>query len=264
MEFKEILTYVEENKGDYYKKMHMEHAVSAIKRAGDIVVLTGAGISTESGLPDFRSNGGLWDGHKPEEISHWSKIGTPEFREFFTKRIIDIQEHKPNIAHEILAKWQTEKKLTIITQNIDGYHQVAGAKNVIELHGHLRHLQCTECESVYDFSEYTMFKDDECGYCDGIIRPPVVLFGEDLPALPWFQAVQAMKTADLVIVLGTSLQVYPFNTLIDEARNNEHGATLMIVTKSSTPYDGLAYIRIHDGIGETLSTIDNLLSANQS
>lgn len=237
-------------------------AAELIKKSVNMVVLTGAGISTESGIPDYRSHGGLWDGHKPEEISHWSKIGTPEFLKFMSERIKDFNHHKPNIAHEILAKWQEDKRITIITQNIDSYHQMAGGKNVLEIHGHMRHLECTECETVYDNGMYTHYQDDECELCDGILRPPVILFGENIPALPWFRALEAVKTCDLVLVLGTSLQVYPFNELVSEAYEGGNGARIIIITKSDTPYDGTAAVRIHDGIGETLKQIDKALDTN--
>jgi NAD-dependent deacetylase len=245
----------------------IDKAAELIHKAGHLVVLTGAGISTESGIPDYRSSGGLWDGHKPEEISHWSKIGTPEFRKFFSERYKEFIEHEPNIAHKILTQWQEKKSITIITQNIDGYHQRGGTKDVVELHGHMRWLQCTECESRYDWSEYIHFDDDECGHCNGdgfnpgILRPPVVLFGENLSALNWHHAITAMHSADLVLVLGTSLQVAPFNTLIDEAMIGSSPAKLIIITKSETPYDGLASVRINEGIGETMKKIDDALTS---
>jgi NAD-dependent deacetylase len=246
----------------------IEKAAELIKNAGHLVVLTGAGISTESGIPDYRSHGGLWDGLKPEEISHWSKIGTPEFRKFFSERYKEFNEHEPNITHEILAKWQEKQKVTIITQNIDGYHQKAGAKGAIEMHGHMRWLECTECETQYDWSKYTQFDDDDCEFCGGkqnvhagILRPPVVLFGENLPALEWFQATQAVATADVILVLGTSLQVAPFNTLVDAALMGRHHASLILATKSDTPYDGMAVIRFREGLGETMKKIDDCLTS---
>lgn len=246
-------------------------AARVISQSKNIVVLTGAGMSTESGLPDFRSNGGLWDGQKPEEISHWSKVGTKAFREFFSRRITDIQEHEPNEGHRILANWQKDRDLTIITQNIDGYHQAAGAKRVIEMHGHMRTLICDTCETRYDTSMYTKFNHDECESTydgetcfSGTIRPEVILFGEDLPALEWFQSITKVKEADLVIVLGTSLQVFPFNELVSEAYNGGNGARVMIITQSETPYDLMASVRIHDPITETLSAIDKaLLEGNE-
>ena len=243
----------------------IDRAVELIQNANNLVVLTGAGISTESGVPDYRSSGGLWDGLKPEEISHWKKIGTPEFRKFFVERHKEFKEHKPNIAHEILAKWGAEKEFPIITQNIDSYHQQAGSDSVIEMHGHMRHLQCQECVTVYDWSKFTLFDDDECEYCGGnvhggILRPPVVLFGEHLSAHSWYRAVVQIQKADVILVIGTSLQVAPFNELIDAAFEFNPEAKLIILTASETPYDHLATVRIHDSIGETLVKIDEKLT----
>jgi NAD-dependent deacetylase len=266
MDMKELRDYIDEHGPEYmFKEVRAKNAATLIKKAGHLVVLTGAGISTESGIPDYRSTGGLWDGHKPEEISHWSKIGTLEFRKFMTERYKEFQEHSPNIAHEILAAWQENQRVTIITQNIDGYHQRAGAKNVIEMHGHMRWLECTECETKHQWTAYTELDSDKCEICGddvqhgGILRPPVVLFGENLPALEWFKAQQAVQTADVVLVIGTSLQVAPFNELVDMAYNGGNGAKIIIATKSDTPYDGVASIRFHEGIGETMSVINNLL-----
>lgn len=107
----------------------LDRAAELIKKSNHIVVLTGAGISTDSGLPDYRSNGGLWDGKKPEEISHFSAVGKPEFVKFFADRMNDISNCKPNKAHEILAKWEEQGKVkSVITQNIDSYHKDAGSK----------------------------------------------------------------------------------------------------------------------------------------
>lgn len=238
----------------------IQEAIDYISRSNNIVVLTGAGMSTESGLPDFRSNGGLWDGKNPEEISHSSAVGSTAFKHFFTKRIVNIAEHKPNIGHEILAKWEAEGRINaIVTQNIDSFHQDAGSKNVIEMHGHLRNLICNECGTTYSNSKYIQEDCDECEGegCKGSIRPEVVLFGEYLPEDAWFQANEEINNADLVIVLGTSLQVFPFNTLVESAYSN--GVKIILITKSETPFDYVASVRIHDSIGKVLKEISNEL-----
>ena len=231
-----------------------------LKGSSHAVIVTGAGISTESGLPDFRSQGGLWDGRRPEEISHASKVGTDEFREFFTKRLNDAGKHEPNVAHRLLAEWE-EKGLvkSILTQNIDGYHKAAGSKNVLELHGHLRYLTCDECGRDYDASKFTIEHSDACADCEGTVRPNVTLFGEELPHLAWSEAIQEARKADLVIVLGTSLQVWPFNSLIDEAYQGGNAARVVIVTESETPYDGIASIRLHDKITAALQAVNEYL-----
>ncbi|WP_042347355.1 NAD-dependent protein deacylase [Bacillus massiliigorillae] len=234
----------------------LKEVVDYIRDSKYIVVLTGAGISTESGLPDFRSNGGLWDGKKPEEISHSSAVGSTAFKHFFTKRIVNINEHKPNNAHEILADWEAAGKVkAIVTQNIDSFHQDAGSKRVIEMHGHLRNLKCNICGTEYNNSKYLQDDSDECEVkgCKGIVRPEVVLFGEYLPEDAWFQANEEISKADLVMVLGTSLQVFPFNTLVESAYSN--GAKIVLITKSETPFDYVATVRIHDSIGKVLKEI---------
>ncbi len=239
----------------------LDKAAELIKKSNHIVVLTGAGISTDSGLPDYRSNGGLWDGKKPEEISHFSAVGKPEFVKFFADRMNDISNCKPNKAHEILAKWEEQGKIkAVITQNIDSYHKDAGSKNVIEMHGHLRNLVCDTCSKEYDNSMYTKEGKDNCGLeweCTGVVRPEVVLFGETLPPLAWHEANEQMQKTDLVIVLGTSLQVFPFNSLVESVYPGK--APVMIITKSDTPYDHMASVRIYDNITETLVEIDNRL-----
>lgn len=241
-------------------KKTTKNIAELVKQSSYAVIVTGAGISTESGLPDFRSQGGLWDGKRPEEISHASKVGTDEFREFFTKRLNDVAEHEPNAAHHLLAEWE-EKGLvkSLLTQNIDGYHKAAGSKKVLELHGHLRYLTCDECERDYDASKFTVEHSDACVDCEGTVRPNVTLFGEELPHLAWSEAIQEARKADLVIVLGTSLQVWPFNSLIDEAYQGGNAARVVIVTESETPYDVIASIRLHDKITATLQAVNEYL-----
>lgn len=235
----------------------IKKAAKLMRQSQYIVVLTGAGISTESGLPDFRSNGGLWDGKEPETISHYSAVGTEEFQQFFSKRIENIDAHAPNLGHEILAKWENEGRIkAIVTQNIDSYHQKAGNEKVIEMHGHLRYLSCNECGRKYSNAKYVQQHDDYCEEegCKGIVRPEVVLFGEYLPEDDWYKAILEVRKADLVIVLGTSLQVFPFNTLVERAHAD--GAKIIIITQSKTPYDHMASVRLHEPIGRSLRLID--------
>jgi NAD-dependent deacetylase len=273
MDMKQLSEYIKEHGPAHYKNLVIENASKLIEKAGHLVILTGAGISTESGIPDFRSQGGLWDGKDPLEISSEKALyeDTESFVEFFSKRIDDIGNHTWNSGHGVIADWQKEKKVTVITQNIDGYHQAAGTKDVIELHGHLRYLECDVCGTRYDHSKYTQFKDTECevdyvdfsqqeGNCDGRVRPPVVLFGEMLPPLAWHQALMAIQTADVVLVLGTSLQVFPFNDLINEAMTGTAAAKLIIITQSETPFDRLASVRINEPIGETLKAINDKIN----
>jgi len=233
--------------------MNIQQMAIALSNAKKIVVLTGAGMSTASGLSDFRSNGGLWDGRDPLEISHASKIGTPEFLEFFQARAHDISTHEPNEGHRILDKWKQTKNLKIITQNIDGYH----GKDAVEMHGHLRYVSCNVCGHRHTLSYYQQLKDDTClnTRCkEGRIRPNVVLFGEDLDVHNWTEAMGEMLTADFVLVLGTTLEVRPFSDLMEIAFSNR--ARTAIVTKSDTPYDGKVSFRSYDDIPTVLQELN--------
>lgn len=220
-----------------------------IKKSKNIVVFTGAGMSTESGLPDFRSNGGLWDGKKPEEISHVKMLtkDPKSIIDFYRERARDALAHKPNRGHEILAEWQTQGIInTIVTQNIDGYHQRAGAHDVIELHGNLNFRSWMgnypyTAEEFLAMTEGDYWKTNFDDFED-IIRPNVVLFGEDLPQPEWLRAMQKHSQADLCLVLGSSLAVHPANSLPQHTIGM--GGKLVIVTKSETPLDRLSVAKI--------------------
>jgi NAD-dependent deacetylase len=239
----------------------MKKLIDLILHAKHLVALTGAGMSTESGLPDFRSNGGLWYGKDPYEIASPKAIGTSEFIQFYQSRIADLEQHQPNIGHYILAKWEELGYLkAILTQNIDGFHQRAGSQKVIEVHGHLRHLICSKCETSYPLSSYhnKIYQCTQEG-CNGHIRPPIVLFGEQLDFSSWSSAVQEVKKADAVLVMGTSLQVYPFAGLVELAK--ETGAKVVIINKTKTEMDDQADLIIHDQIGQVLESIHKNIEA---
>lgn len=235
-----------------------------IKKSKRMVVFTGAGMSTESGLPDFRSNGGLWDGKKPEEISHVKMLNQDpkSIIDFYRQRAREALAHKPNRGHQILAEWDTQGIISaIVTQNIDGYHQRAGAHNVIELHGNLNFRswmgnQPYTAEEFLAMTEGDYWKTNFDDF-DDIIRPNVVLFGEDLPQLEWRRAMQRHAEADLCLVLGSSLAVYPANSL------PEHtvalGGKLVIVTKSETPLDRMSVCKI-----DNMTTTEFLEAANDA
>ncbi|WP_093230814.1 NAD-dependent protein deacylase [Thermoflavimicrobium dichotomicum] len=238
----------------------MKEIVDLILQSKYFVALTGAGMSTESGLPDFRSHGGLWYGKNPYEIASPKAIGTSEFIAFYRNRIEDLQQYRPNIGHQILAKWEKAGYLkAILTQNIDGFHQQAGSQHVIEVHGHLRHLICTECQRAYPADSYRK-GIEKCmeERCNGNLRPPIVLFGEELNPDSWSSAVQEVEKADAILVLGTSLTVYPFAGLVELAK--ETGARIAIINKTETELDHLADIIVHDSIGKVLGEVDQALS----
>ncbi len=231
-----------------------------LKEAKYTVVFTGAGMSTESGLPDFRSaRTGLWNQVDPTRLASIEALenNREEFIQFYHKRLQAIHDYKPHAGHEILSKWEKAGLVqAIITQNVDGFHQQAGSSNVTELHGTLRTVHCHSCGKKYPNRDFINGKFHcECG---GFLRPSVVLFGEMLP----FDAVEAAERetakADLFIVLGSSLSVSPANHFPVEAKQN--GAKLVIVNLESTDFDDLADLVIHDRkIGEVLKEIDEKL-----
>ncbi|HEU5140063.1 MAG TPA: NAD-dependent protein deacylase [Bacillales bacterium] len=235
---------------------NIERLAERIKNSNDTVALTGAGMSTESGLPDFRSSHGLWAGRDPLEIAspHAIEGNYEDFVSFYGNRIKELKKHKPNSGHDCLANWEQEGLLSaVLTQNIDGYHLDAGGQNVIELHGHLRHLYCRECRHRHPVSKY-LHDDPYCEYCGGKVRPDVVLFGEALDELKWEKAIQEVMKADLAIVVGTSLEVFPFAGLVELAL--ERGTDLAIINYTETGADALADIVIHDSISETLDEVN--------
>lgn len=223
----------------------------------NIVFFGGAGVSTESGIPDFRSVDGLYHqkyDYPPETIlSHtFFSRHTKEFYDFHRDKMICLNA-KPNAAHFKLAEMETAGKLkAVITQNIDGLHQLAGSKNVMELHGSVHRNICKSCGKLYT-AEYIIETTDipHCT-CGGIIKPDVVLYEESLNGDIMNRSVRFISEADVLIVGGTSLNVYPAAGLIDYYR----GKHLILINASSTPFDHKADLIIHDKIGEVFSQIN--------
>ena len=223
-----------------------------IKKSKYTVVFTGAGMSTESGLPDFRSSNGMWQDIDPLKLANLEELKeNPErFIKFYSSRIRQYLSCKPNMGHEILSRWEKKGLIkSIITQNVDGYHQEAGSKRVIELHGSLDNLYCIECKRKYKKERYLEEKGYYCE-CGGLIRPNVVLFGELLPKRAVARCERETSKADLFIVLGSSLQVYPANSFPMEAKNN--GAKLIIINEGPTDLEDIADVKINRSIGEVL------------
>jgi NAD-dependent deacetylase len=221
------------------------------------VVFTGAGMSTESGLPDFRSSlTGLWNNQNPMKLASVEAMEKNRygFIEFYQHRIENLKRYVPNVGHEILAKWEREGKLqAIISQNVDGYHQAAGSKSVSELHGTLRTCHCSDCHRVFPIQRF--MKEDLACECGGFIRPSIVLFGERLPEDALIKAAMETKKADLFIVLGSSLSVSPANFFPVEAK--EHRARVVIINMEPTEMDDIANMVIHERkIGEILTELD--------
>jgi NAD-dependent deacetylase len=221
------------------------------------VVFTGAGMSTESGLPDFRSqNKGLWNNMDPSKLASTEALNkhVDDFIHFYRTRVAAITEYKPHKGHDILAKWEEAGKVkSIITQNVDGFHQEAGSKRVAELHGTLQKLHCQSCGKVYGKEAY-MENRYECD-CGGILRPSVVLFGESLPEEAFHFALEEAQKSDLFIVLGSSLTVTPANQFPLIAKEN--GARLVIINQENTELDAYADQIINERqIGEVLEEVD--------
>ena len=229
-----------------------------IDNSDNIVFFGGAGVSTESGIPDFRSESGIFNslkkyGASPEQlVSHSYYVDhTEEFFNYYKENLV-FKDANPNPAHLKLAELEKAGKLkAVITQNIDGLHQKAGSRNVLELHGSIHRNYCEFCYREYD-SDYILKSDGiprcECG---GIIKPDVVLYEEPLNNEVLNSAVKFISKADTLIIGGTSLVVYPAAGLI----NYFNGSKLVLINKSQTPYDNLASLVINEAIGETLSQI---------
>lgn len=224
------------------------------------VVFTGAGMSTESGLPDFRSNGGLWkQSRRFEELASREALETDydEHVAFYRWRIEMLAGHEPNDGHGVVADWQRRGLVgTVVTQNVDGFHARAGAAGVLELHGTLANVRCDRCGEERPAAAFLEAAGLACA-CGGRMRPGVVLFGEALPTDTLRAAWTASEHAPLFIVLGSSLAVAPANLLPEAAVGR--GAPLVIVNRDPTPLDRMATLVINAGIGETLRAADELL-----
>ena len=241
----------------------IEQLTKILKESNNIVFFGGAGVSTESGIPDFRSANGLFNEKlnitfTPEQlVSHSFYIRYPkEFFNFYKAKLIYPQA-KPNKAHIALAKLEEMGKLkAVITQNIDGLHQAAGSKNVFELHGSVLRNYCVKCHAFYDEKFILDSKDvPTCTKCGGNVKPDVVLYEEGLDDNVIRDAIRAIANADTLIIGGTSLVVYPAAGLIDYFK----GKNLILINKSSTSADNKADLVIHDSIGKVLNmAINNL------
>ena len=219
--------------------------------SNNIVFFGGAGVSTESGIPDFRSVDGLYNqkyDYPPETIlSHtFYRQKTAEFYRFYRDKMLCL-DAKPNAAHKKLAEWEKQGKLrAVITQNIDGLHQAAGSKVVLELHGSVQRNYCERCRKFYD-AQYMLHSEGapKCD-CGGGIKPDVVLYEEGLDQKTLQDAVRYISEADVLIIGGTSLAVYPAAGLIDYYQGNK----LVLINKTPTPRDGAADLVVQGSIGE--------------
>jgi NAD-dependent deacetylase len=233
------------------------------------VVLTGAGVSTESGIPDFRSAGGIWETVDPMEVGSLSTfVSAPErFWSFHRPRFSAVDSVRPNPAHLAVAELERRGIIKdLITQNIDGLHRRAGSPHPIEVHGTLDFGECLRCGARISRKEMVARADDapdgvpRCTQCGFQIKSGVVLFGEQLPAPAISAAFAASEAADVMLVIGSSLLVTPVSTLPDIVLR--HGGALAILTESATPYDDHCTVRLHGKAGvqmtEVLTALDDL------
>ena len=241
---------------DNYQKLK-----KAIDEVNNIVVFSGAGLSTNSGIPDFRSANGIYNQKlnstfSPEEVvSHTFFVNYPEeFYKFYFDKMVYL-DAKPNSAHTYFAKLERMGKVkAVITQNIDNLHQLGGSKNVIELHGSIMRNYCTKCHTYYDLKDiYTKeHKVPKCEKCGSIIKPDVVLYEEGLNDKDITNAIKYISNAEMLIVVGTSLMVYPAAGFL----RYFNGKYLVLINKSSTSYDSNADILINDDIKNVISYLE--------
>lgn len=233
-----------------------------IDSSTNIVFFGGAGVSTESGIPDFRSSDGIYKTNtirSPESIlsNTFFMMNTSEFYDFYRSKMLYL-DAKPNKAHQVLAELEQQGKLKgVITQNIDGLHQKAGSKNVLELHGSVHRNYCMECRKFYPATFIANLHENSytrgiphCS-CGGVIKPDVVLYEEILDQEVLSESIRLIKNADILIVGGTSLAVYPAAGLLDYY----NGHKLVLINKTATSADQRANLVIHGSIGEVLSGV---------
>ncbi len=240
----------------------IEDAAALLRKAQRAIVLTGAGVSTPSGIPDFRSEGsGLWSRDEPLEVASLSIFRTaPErFFHWFRTLASQILDARPNAAHLALAEFETSGCIrAIITQNIDSLHQKAGSNHVVEMHGSLRTLSCTCCFKQHESERFLQPFIREgtlplCPNCNGLLKPDVILFGEQLPQSAWNEAQRAARQCDLMLVAGSSLEVLPVAGLPMQAL--DRGAHLIIINHTPTYLNVRADVVIMGDVATTLPEI---------
>lgn len=233
------------------------------------MAFTGAGISTESGIPDFRSPGGVWSKNRTVYFEEFlnSEEDRYEYWRQKSQTHVEFEAAAPNIAHQVLAKWEESGKLTgVVSQNIDGLHQQAGSQNVLELHGTAREIACLSCERRWAADPWVQkfLKEDRvsnCPDCRGLLKHATVSFGQSLSNDTIEAASTLAKQADLCFALGSSLVVYPAAAFPELAKTS--GARLVIINNTETPLDSMADIVLRHPLGESLSMIHDAFSERQ-
>ncbi|MEK6278448.1 MAG: NAD-dependent deacylase [Actinomycetota bacterium] len=234
-----------------------------IRESRSTVALTGAGISVPSGIPDFRTPGkGLWENVDPMEVAHIDAFrrDPAKFWSFYRPRFQMLGDKKPNPAHEALAQLEAEGQLdAVITQNVDRLHRVAGTERLVEVHGSIATSSCTACEASWPLEKVDeLFVDGvaECTCCGELVKPDVVLFGELLPEAAMHEAQELAQRADLLLCVGSSLEVYPVAGLPEITKAG--GGEIALVTQGRTPYDGDAAVKLD---GDVVDEMGAVLSA---
>ncbi len=229
---------------------------------GKVLAFTGSGISAEAGIPTFRGKDGLWKKYRPEELA------TPEaFRsnprkvwEWYKWRMEKIAKAEPTLAHKVLAEWEEEGILIgVVTQNVDGLHQRAGSKEVVELHGSIWKVRCTSCGKTYNlgFGNIPSEELPRCRECGGLLRPAVVWFHEPLPNSSWMMAESMFSRSQVILVVGTSGLVYPAASLPINAA--VQGKDLIEINPEDTPITSLARVKIRAKAGEAFKKLDQMV-----
>jgi NAD-dependent deacetylase len=244
-----------------------EHVAQWLAASQRAVVLTGAGISTESGIPDFRSPGGVWSKYRTVYFDDFMASADARHEYWRQKCEMhgDFAAAKPNAGHSVLARWEAAGRVRgVITQNIDGLHQLAGSRQVLELHGTARQAACLDCAARFDIEPLVVrFQSTgtvpDCPQCGGRLKHATISFGQMLPADVLMQATRWVREADLMLAIGSSLVVMPAADLPRIAK--AAGARLVIINRDATPLDGIADATLSGSIGDVLSAIGSRLAA---
>ena len=246
-------------------KEKIAKAITLLKASKNITAFTGAGISTESGISDFRSKGGVWDRYRivtyQEFIaSHDSRV---EYWKMKKELYKEIKDAKPNSAHLALAELENMGKLKcLITQNIDGLHQDSGSSNVIELHGTNRKAVCLDCGKLWPIEEVQQWLesgeiDPSCDNCNGYVKPATISFGQSMPEAEMSRALECSTSCDLLLMIGSSLQVEPAASIPIEAHSR--GAKLIYINRTETATDHIAEVCFRENAGQVLGELLNTL-----
>lgn len=248
----------------------LDRAAAALRAARKVCVLTGAGVSAESGVPTFRASDGLWEGHPIEQVATPSGFRTNPALvwQFYNARRANVAKVTPNPGHHALAKMEAKwgDHFTVATQNVDGLHRAAGTRNVLELHGSLRRTRCTGCGKVEDRGLEPLGDLPKCPHCSALLRPDIVWFHEPLPDDVWAAAAHAANECDVLLVVGTSAVVYPAANLIPLAKRKSSwndvraGATVIECNLDYTEASHLADVGLYGPSGQTLPKLCERLS----